>query len=78
VDLSTALLVVCVCVLLLLALYLKGDVKAMLKAPFLSLSLEAKDKKRIVRLASGRAARRGPDAHLPASGDRRIGGTNDR
>jgi len=42
-------LAVVACVLVL-ALYLKGDVKAMLKVPFLlTFSLEAKDKKRKTR-----------------------------
>lgn len=38
--------VVVVCLLVALALHLKGDVKAMLKVAFLTFSLEAKDKKR--------------------------------
>jgi len=41
------LVVVLVC-LIALALYLKGDVRAMFKCAFLSFSLEAKDKKRKV------------------------------
>lgn len=49
-ELSMTLLIVCaVCLLILLALCLKGDVKAMFKFAFLTFSLEAKDKKRKAR-----------------------------
>jgi hypothetical protein len=42
------LVLVLVC-LIALALYLKGDVRAMVKCAFLTFSLEAKDKKRRTR-----------------------------
>ena len=49
-DPDLTLLIAClVGLLILLALCLKGDVKAMFKLAFLTFSIEAKDKKRKMR-----------------------------